>query len=685
MKMAFEDRRRFAEDVLKGIEAPLTPQNMELMLTWMAKENTDATFNPLATTMGKSKLDKGLGYTPYNRTAEDIPLVLNYPNWETGVQETIDTLIGGQSWKDQDAVARQADYYDHLVDALRDGTSLQAALSDAQIVKELGTWGSLAAYTTGKAMDGTSYALSIEEIQQKLSSDLPELASVKNTGFTLEQLAGIYTEWGDVSPLAPEEVPVVEEAGIPDTSGIADSFGESVLPGSENSLQEDAVLVEDNAFAEDAFPEPGEPLFGGATDEPPEDTSAAGLDRLLAELEVAEMNSPQQLDLWLSGLIPDKKNRGERLSQNTKNELIAAITNGEITKPQIEKAWDSGKAVAVEQLLISNEYRANDYNYISLWGSLDAAAGDTTVEDFLNEWVGKRFDYQDVDRYTGDFLAALKSQEWWTQKTLDWKRGLEWTYNNRFGAGVEGSEYETQLSDARNVVRKAINDFDSSLLVELESKDPFWIENFVVDQIYNGLGSSLLSGEGNWNQTLVQITNRALGAMLEGEGRPVGVGNAQSNFDEISSYAYSQLVNLDPVQVRQQANAIAAGTLTLAEVQAGIDDKAFNRIDMPTAQLRDMLATSGFAEGSQSLLNYLQPLADAVGSTWGLSTNELNVYDPFVKDNMVFTDDTGEQKFRTSLEMSNLARQDNRFKQSPAYKSGMGNIVRSIMSTMGAV
>ena len=698
MTMGFEDRRRFAETILKGIEAPLTPQNMELMLAWMAKENTGATFNPLATTMGKSKLDKGLGYTVYNWTDEGDPLVLNYPNWETGVQETIDTLIGGQSWKDQDAAARQADYYDHLVDALRDGTSLQAALSDAQIVKELGTWGSLASYTTGTALDGTSYALSIEEIQQKLSGGLPALASEKNTGFTLEQLAGIYSEWGDANPLVPEEFPVEEVpvVEVPDTSGIASSFEESVLPGSEglpedDAALDDAALVEDNAFAEDVFAEgaAGEPVENPEPVFPEEEVpTESDLDRIAEIQDVLD-----NLVTWKeSTQIEDDPDTEENefkivwtdldrfLSRATELELIEAVLAGEITTDQIIEAWNINAEVAVNELLIQNEYRANDYNYVSLWGAFDE-----TVDAFLDEWVAKRFDYQDSDRYTTEFIAALESQEWWTQKTLDWKRGLEWTYSNRFGAGVEGSEYETQLSDAKDVVRKAINDFDSSLLAELESKNPFWVEDFVADQIYNGLGSSLLSGAGDWGQFLVQETNRALGMMLEGDGRPAGTGNAQINYDAIMAHAHSQLVELNPDEVRQQANAIAAGTLTFDTVKAGIDNQAFSRVDMPVSGLRDELVTSSPYGTEQTLLGYLQPLANAVGSTWGLGAGELNAHDSFVRDNMVFTNDAGEQRFRTSLEMSNLARQDGRFKESPIYKSGMGNIVRSIMSTMGAV
>lgn len=661
MTMAFEDRRLFAEAVLNGIEAPLTPQNIEFMLAWMAKENTAATFNPLATTMGKSK-----GYTPFNWTAEGDPLVLNYPDWETGVQETINTLIGGRDWKDQDAAARQADYYDHLVDALRDGTSLQAALSDPQIVKELGTWGSLAAYTTGTAMDGTSYSLSVEEIQQKLNDGLPALGS--QTGFTTEELAGIYTEWGDTSPLVPEEevlteVPV-EEVPVVDTSAIEDSFTSA------------------------AGGEPGaiDPFTGY------ENTESASSDEVVAETTIAEevaaatptsvANLEAQLD---DALIPYGKveTRGTKylVTDDTRAQLLEALQLGEITIEQITSNWEEDGAAWVELLLQQNDYQAGNYDYLNLW-KLDKDDGGV-VTAFLEEWVNKKFDYVDSQAYIDDFIYALENQEWWHAKTADWRAGLAWTWANRFGAGVEGSEYETQLSDADAVVRDALNDLDSSLLPALQGEDPNWVRDFVLGQVNNGLGAAF--GRGDWDALLRNEVNRWVNNNRSGEQRPTGVGSIQSNYDKIMAYAHSQLIELNEADVREQASAIAAGTLDLATVQAGIDNQAFNRVDLPTGGLREQLATSSPLGQQQSISSYLQPLANAVGNTWGLASGELTVHDPFVRDNLVFANEDGTQRFRTSLEMSNLARQDARFKDSPTYKSGMGSIIRSILSTMGAV
>ena len=46
--MSYEDRRRFAVGVLKGIAAPVTAGNVETLLAWMSRENTAARNNPMA-------------------------------------------------------------------------------------------------------------------------------------------------------------------------------------------------------------------------------------------------------------------------------------------------------------------------------------------------------------------------------------------------------------------------------------------------------------------------------------------------------------------------------------------------------------------------------------------------------------------------------------------------------------
>ena len=100
----------FATDVLTGIGAPVTEENLATVALWQHMEGTadqgrgmtgaGAENNPLATTWGRSQ-----GYDPYNYDAEGDPLVWNYPDYATGVQNTINTLNLG--------------YYDPLVQGLQ--------------------------------------------------------------------------------------------------------------------------------------------------------------------------------------------------------------------------------------------------------------------------------------------------------------------------------------------------------------------------------------------------------------------------------------------------------------------------------------------------------------------------------------------------------------------------------------
>tara|TARA_R100001463_G_scaffold48448_8_gene97561 strand:- start:1442 stop:2761 length:1320 start_codon:yes stop_codon:yes gene_type:complete len=92
-------RGAFAEAVLRGIGAPVSPSNMSSMLAWMTGENTKAAFNPLATTR------KGFdGATDFNSAG-----VKNFKDFEQGVQATVDTL--------------NLSYYTDVVAALQRGTT----------------------------------------------------------------------------------------------------------------------------------------------------------------------------------------------------------------------------------------------------------------------------------------------------------------------------------------------------------------------------------------------------------------------------------------------------------------------------------------------------------------------------------------------------------------------------------
>ena len=105
--------------MLAGIGAPVTDENLATIALWQSMEGTGAENNPLATTWGASQ-----GYDPYNQN-KPTP-VWNYPDYDTGVQNTINTL--------------NMDYYDPLVQGLQQGLDAATLNLIPGVQDALGTW-----------------------------------------------------------------------------------------------------------------------------------------------------------------------------------------------------------------------------------------------------------------------------------------------------------------------------------------------------------------------------------------------------------------------------------------------------------------------------------------------------------------------------------------------------------------
>ena len=88
--------------VLKGIGAPVTPQNLMYVNTWARAEGGSASNNPFNTTQ------LAPGATSYNSVG-----VRNYASPQQGIQATVQTLLNGR--------------YGNIISALRQGTSAKAA------------------------------------------------------------------------------------------------------------------------------------------------------------------------------------------------------------------------------------------------------------------------------------------------------------------------------------------------------------------------------------------------------------------------------------------------------------------------------------------------------------------------------------------------------------------------------
>lgn len=106
----------FAKDILQALGAPQTFANVVSLTSWIQREGNLPSvdqFNPLDST-------QPLGGSSGTNSAN----VQSYPNWATGVNATVDTLVNGR--------------YPAIVAALKSGRGLPS--SNPQVAQELSTW-----------------------------------------------------------------------------------------------------------------------------------------------------------------------------------------------------------------------------------------------------------------------------------------------------------------------------------------------------------------------------------------------------------------------------------------------------------------------------------------------------------------------------------------------------------------
>ena len=106
----------FYKEILNGVNAPHTPENLKFLYAWRAAEGGKAAWNPFNTTK------KAPNTTNYNNNA-GYP-VKNYPTRDVGLRATVDTL--------------NSSYYKKIVDGLKNDIGADKL---AGYVDELRTWG----------------------------------------------------------------------------------------------------------------------------------------------------------------------------------------------------------------------------------------------------------------------------------------------------------------------------------------------------------------------------------------------------------------------------------------------------------------------------------------------------------------------------------------------------------------
>ena len=174
--MSYEDRRRFAVGVLKGIAAPITAGNVEFLLAWMSRENTQAENNPMATTFPSEdatafNYQKKDGEFVLDKDGNKIPFVKNYPDFNEGVRATVVSLLGYSGGK------LGVHDYSAVLQELRDGTTPEQILGNAEAVEQIGTWGSFKSRDGFGAEDTWGYTL--EELEALAPGELEQLNTEK--------------------------------------------------------------------------------------------------------------------------------------------------------------------------------------------------------------------------------------------------------------------------------------------------------------------------------------------------------------------------------------------------------------------------------------------------------------------------------------------------------------------------
>lgn len=114
----------FYQEVLKGINAPITPENLKLLIGWRQAEGGSAKHNPFNTTWNKPNSDF-YNCLSKNKQGKCILGVRNYASRYDGIKATIDTL--------------KQPRFKSLIDQLQSGRSTATEMSRNQTV--FGKWG----------------------------------------------------------------------------------------------------------------------------------------------------------------------------------------------------------------------------------------------------------------------------------------------------------------------------------------------------------------------------------------------------------------------------------------------------------------------------------------------------------------------------------------------------------------
>ena len=296
------------------------------------------------------------------------------------------------------------------------------------------------------------------------------------------------------------------------------------------------------------------------------------------------------------------------------------------------------------------------------------AWGIPELRGFIQGWITKLShpDFVYDPYFTEDlFQAELENQPWW---------------QNNHQAFRDAEQQRTDDPETWNEnVRVHAEDYQ-----RLASQLGYTL---TWDEAQTLAEGSLRSVTGGHGTEVMERGIMAWKAFSAGTDTPeVGVGSIRGSYDKFRGIAANNLVNLQDGDYWNWAHKVQADQMTDEQVEQAIFDHAKGQYDFIDEDRWDRWRANG-----TSLSSYLNTRREAVAGAWGLQANEVDWNDQFMQDNLVFTGDDGQERFRTSKELRQLAKRNedgtvnSRYEQTLDYKSRTSGFKNTMLQTLGAI
>ncbi|MEC8910486.1 MAG: hypothetical protein VYC44_05805 [Chloroflexota bacterium] len=286
------------------------------------------------------------------------------------------------------------------------------------------------------------------------------------------------------------------------------------------------------------------------------------------------------------------------------------------------------------------------------------------LQDFIQSWIARLNSDTPPDPHTIEdrFQAELEKQDWWIDHHQAYRDAEQQRVSD------PGTWEENLRIEEMNVrkVAEGLGYVGPSALTAVE------VTQLAVD--------SLHAVDGGWlDETLKRHISQ-----LKTKGRDedydwspdssmtspaMGPGAVRGSYDSYQALAAANLITVDDDRVWNWAHKFTNKDLTDQQIKQEIYDIGKNQYGFVDEDRWDRWRHSG-----TTLSDHLADRRVAVGGVWEIGANEVNWDSQFMKDNLIFQDPvTGQERFRTSKELKQLAMRDPDTKEvNPRYAKTLG-------------